>query len=65
MKLRVDADRCTGHGRCYSLAPGLLTCDDEGFVSIRGSAVDVPPGYEDEAHDAAISCPEGAITVEE
>ncbi len=65
MKLRVDADRCTGHGRCYALAPDVLTCDDEGFVTIRGSVVDVPPGLEDQAHDAAISCPEGAITAEE
>jgi ferredoxin len=65
VKLRVDADRCTGHGRCYTLAPDFLMCDDEGFVTIRGSAVDVPLGLEDQAHDAAISCPEGAITIED
>ena len=33
MKLTIDAAMCTGHGRCYTLAPDLLTYDDEGFVS--------------------------------
>ena len=28
------------HGRCYSIAPELLTYNDEGFVTIRGSATD-------------------------
>lgn len=29
--LSVDESRCTGHGRCYSVAPKLLSDDDEGF----------------------------------
>ena len=32
MKLTIDAAMCTGHGRCYTLAPDLLSYDDEGFV---------------------------------
>jgi ferredoxin len=36
MKVRIDDERCTGHGRCYSLAPDLLESDDEGFVTIAG-----------------------------
>lgn len=43
MKLDVDAGTCTGHGRCYSVAPDLLEADDEAFVTARGSALDVPP----------------------
>jgi ferredoxin len=35
-KLSVDESRCTGHGRCYTVAPKLLTDDDEGFVTLRG-----------------------------
>ena len=30
MKLRIDADACTGHGRCYVLAPEVFEPDDEG-----------------------------------
>ncbi|MGH9273756.1 MAG: ferredoxin, partial [Acidimicrobiales bacterium] len=24
MKIRIDSDTCTGHGRCYTLAPALF-----------------------------------------
>ena len=37
MKLTIDAEMCTGHGRCYTLAPDLLSYDDEGFVTERGA----------------------------
>ena len=64
MKLTIEAARCTGHGRCYTLAPQLLTDDEEGFVAERGQAIDVPPGLEAAARDAALSCPEGAISID-
>lgn len=63
MKMSVDADRCSGHGRCYALAPALLESDGDGFVTIRGSMVDVPQGSESAARDAAAWCPEGAINI--
>ena len=44
MKLTIDAAMCTGHGRCYTLAPDLLSYDDEGFVTERGTTVEVPAG---------------------
>ena len=65
MKLTVDAEMCTGHGRCYTLAPDLLDYDDEGFVSIRGQTIEVPAGQEAAARDAAMGCPESAITISE
>ncbi len=65
MRIAVDGGLCTGHGRCYSVAPDLLESDDEGFVTIRGSSIDVPPGQESAAKDAAAWCPEGAITISE
>jgi ferredoxin len=63
VKLYVDPEQCTGHGRCYKLAPDLLAPDAEGYVSIRGEAIDVPPGQADFAEEAAGTCPEGAISV--
>jgi len=65
MKLTIDAAMCTGHGRCYSLAPDLLSYDDEGFVTERGTTVEVPVGMEASARDAALSCPEGAIAIDD
>jgi ferredoxin len=64
MKLTIEAERCTGHGRCYTLAPQLLSDDEEGFVAERGQTIDVPAGLEDAARDAALSCPEGAISID-
>jgi ferredoxin len=61
VKLRVDAAECTGHGRCYRIAPDLLSYDDEGYVSIRGQSVDVPDDMVDLAQEAEGTCPEGAI----
>lgn len=61
MKLTVDAARCTGHGRCYAAAPGFLTYDDDGYVTVRGQVVDVPEEHAAAAREAAASCPEQAI----
>ena len=61
MRLQVDASECQGHGRCYKIAPDLLSYDDEGVVSIRGQTIDVPADQEDFARDAEATCPEGAI----
>ena len=63
MKLTVSADLCTGHGRCYTVSPDLLTYDDEGFVSVRGQTIEVPAGQEAAAREAEMACPEGAITI--
>jgi ferredoxin len=62
MELRIDADRCTGHGRCYALAPALFEPDDEGHgVVLHGG--EVPAGQEDDARRATTNCPERAITL--
>lgn len=63
MRLSVDADACTGHGRCYRVASALLTFDDEGYVSVRGQAIDVPDDLRDAAEEAAGTCPELAISL--
>jgi ferredoxin len=63
MRLAVDASQCTGHGRCYSLAPELLSPDDEGYVTIRGSSIEVPEDLRELADEVAGTCPEGAISL--
>jgi ferredoxin len=64
MKLAVSKN-CVGHGQCYVAAPDLLTYDDDGFVSIRGTSIDVPADQIAAARDAAIACPENAISTSE
>lgn len=63
MYIKIDENKCAGHGRCYSVAPDLLSDDDEGFVAQRGQCWEVPAELEGQAREAADSCPESAITV--
>jgi ferredoxin len=65
MRIAVDGNLCSGQGRCYVTAPELLDCDDEGYVNIRGTSIEVPAGMEHAARRAANACPEDAITIEE
>lgn len=61
MRIAVDGEQCQGHGRCYRLMPGLLSCDDEGFVTIRDGSIEVPADQHELAEDVEATCPEGAI----
>ncbi|MBG0831792.1 ferredoxin [Planomonospora sp. ID67723] len=62
MKVRIDPERCHGHGRCYDLAPELFAEDDEGYGRTVGDGA-VPPGEEQAARLAVSNCPERAIDV--
>ncbi len=64
MRIRVDADKCEGHNRCYALAPELLEVDDYGYAKEIGDGA-VPVELEEKARLAAKNCPEYAITLEE
>ena len=61
MHVSIDHDRCTGHGRCYSLAPSVFDADDAGHGIVV--VADVPPELEGDARSACNNCPEGAITI--
>jgi len=65
MKLTIDSGLCSGHGRCYSMAPDVYEPDDEGFADHRDVAREVPFGHETSAREGARSCPEGAIEIAE
>jgi len=65
MRLQIDLDACTGHGRCYSLAPTLFEPDaEDGHGVVLNDGV-VPAGDEDAARRAVANCPERAITLTE
>jgi ferredoxin len=63
MRLSVDGASCMGHGRCYQVAPDLLTFDDEGYVTIRDATIPVAVDQREAAEDAAGTCPEQAISL--
>ncbi len=62
MKVTIDRRRCTGHGRCYNLAPEVFESDDDGYGVVIGA--EVPPSLADRAWIAVTNCPEDAITSE-
>jgi ferredoxin len=63
VRIVLDTDRCTGHGRCYSLAEDLFDCDDRGYGTVINP--EVPAGLEEQARTAAANCPERAILLED
>jgi ferredoxin len=63
VRIVLDTERCTGHGRCYSLAPNLFDSDDEGHSVVLRH--EVPPELLHEARLAVDACPESCIELAE
>ncbi|MFI5047644.1 MAG: ferredoxin [Acidimicrobiia bacterium] len=63
MKVILNSDACTGHGRCYVLAPDVFDADEEGYSVLK--VADVPPELEAQARAGVANCPERAISIEE
>jgi len=61
VEVRLDQERCQGHGRCYVLAPVVFEPDDDGRGLVV--AVTVPPGLAESARLGADNCPEDAISL--
>ena len=59
MKLRIDTERCSGHGRCYDVAPELFTDDEYGYGKVIVD--EVKPEQVARAQTAIDCCPERAI----
>jgi ferredoxin len=60
-RVSVDLDLCTGHGRCYTLAPDVFDADEFGHSTVL--ADNVSGELEEHATIGAQNCPESAITV--
>jgi ferredoxin len=57
----VDAERCEGHGRCYTLAPDVFDADEVGHAVVL--VENVSGDLEEQAAEAEKNCPEAAITL--
>jgi ferredoxin len=60
-RVSVDDDLCTGHGRCYSLAPDVFDADEVGHSVVR--VADLYGELEAQAVVGERNCPEQAITL--
>jgi len=63
MKVRVDKDKCVGHGRCYELAPQVYEEDERGHCRVRSETIG--PELAKLARLGEENCPEDAILVED
>lgn len=63
MRIELDAETCTGHGRCYALAPRVFAPDDMGHCEIM--VAEPSPELEGSARAAVASCPEDALRIVE
>lgn len=64
VKVRVDSERCQGHTLCAMIAPDMFALSDVDGSSSAASET-VPPDQEELVREAAHSCPEQAILIEE
>ncbi|MBW8711419.1 MAG: ferredoxin [Mycobacterium sp.] len=64
MKVFVDSARCQGHTLCSMIAPDSFELSDIDGTSSPANEV-VPADQEDAVREAAHSCPEQAISIEE
>ena len=61
MKVRVDKDLCIGVGNCVAYAPTVFTLDEEN----KAAVLDPSSVGNETLLEAAESCPENAIIVED
>lgn len=61
MKVRIDLDLCSGHGRCYMICPEVFGEDEEGYPVVASG--DVAPEFREAVKTAQNNCPERAIEV--
>ena len=62
MRIKLDNEKCQGHGRCYSLAPRLFESDDEGYAVLLVDG-ELSPEQMEAAQLAVDNCPEFAISI--
>lgn len=61
MKVRVDRELCIGVGNCVAVAPSVFKLDEKN----KAVAAEAPSVEEQTLWDAAQSCPENAIVLED
>jgi ferredoxin len=59
MRVKVDLDKCTGHGICESIAEDVFELQDNGTVRIDGN--ERPESDRDRMQRAVTQCPTAAL----
>ena len=65
MKVFIDPNKCSGHGRCYEIAIDVFECGEDGKGLVK--VAEIPDDDVDaklQASSAEMMCPAAAITTE-
>jgi ferredoxin len=62
MKIRVDSEKCMGHGMCTTFAPGVFHVNDDSGYNEMGE-FEISPEQLPAAQRGAAACPEQAISL--
>ena len=60
MKVKVDEDRCRGHGMCLTFCPEVFEITDDGWAVADPG--EVPAELAGAVREAVENCPERAIS---
>ena len=63
MKVSIDKDLCSGDGICADICPDVFQMTDEDIAEVI--VEEVPKELEDDVREAADTCPESCISIEE
>ena len=63
MKVKVDHELCSGDAICAEICPEVFQMNDSDQAEVIVD--EVPADLEDDVREAAESCPEGCIIIEE
>lgn len=63
LRFAIDKTLCSGHGRCYTLAPQWFDADDVGYAEVKDGPI--PVAQRDRMEEIVTACPEGALTITE
>ena len=62
MRVTLNTERCSGHARCYAIAPEVYEIDDNGFCLPLPDR-DISEELEQAARDGVDACPENALAI--
>ncbi len=63
MKVKVDKELCTGDSICVDICPDVFVMNDDDIAEVLVD--EVPEDLEEAVREAADSCPESCIIIEE
>ena len=62
MRVKLNPERCSGHARCFAVAPEVYDIDDNGFC-LPLPDQQLSSDLEAAARDGVDACPENALTI--